>query len=219
MDVLIFSEFVFICLAFIISPGPSIMVAVSHAISYGGKASRVTALGDISANFLQMMIVLIGVFLFYDKFETSTQWIMWVGVVYLWYLTCTRFYGLVTRKNKSPIQINAPIAESGASVAERSCKGQCFKEGFLVAALNPKAFILFGSILPQYIVREQHHLIASPIYVLTMLAMDYMVVVAYAYLAARMVSKMKNIFIIEAISFAVLLVVVVRITLRNIQVA
>ena len=62
MDPLIYSEFIVTCLAFVVSPGPSVMIAVTHAVSHGLRISYMTALGDITANLLQMLIALAGVF-------------------------------------------------------------------------------------------------------------------------------------------------------------
>lgn len=194
------------------------MIAVTHAVSHGLRISYMTALGDITANLLQMLIALAGVFYLSSQFGKYMTWVMWAGVAYLWYLVIVKCIALYKSRtgdaNASFLNIRS---EEKYVVSPSALKIQCFKEGFFVAALNPKAIILFGAILPQFILRESSHHLASPIYVSTMLAMDYIAVMVYAYLASRMASRLENPFVLNLISCVLLLFIVVRITLRNLE--
>jgi threonine/homoserine/homoserine lactone efflux protein len=205
-------------MVFVITPGPSILIAISHEVLHGKNISFFTAWGDITANFLQMIIALIGVFVFASQFENGVQWLLWCGVIYLWYMVLIKTKQLISRVNSAAapsVEMTPVLAITEVSIS--SIRRQCFKEGFLVAGLNPKAIILFGAIFPQFLLRENDPLAVVPIYLFTLLFLDFVVVVIYAQLAKKMASKIKNNFHIEIVSYLLLLLVVVSVTMRNIQ--
>ena len=72
---------------YFITPGPPRVVIVSNTINYGLKKSIWTALGDISANFVQASLVtfVIGSLLI-DNPGIYT-YIKWAGISYLLYLS------------------------------------------------------------------------------------------------------------------------------------
>ena len=115
-----------------ISPGLPRVLIVSHTLNYGLKRSVWTAVGDISANFLQgfAMVFLIGTFL--KDNPQILNLLKWAGILFTVYLA----YDTYTAKIKS--------VEQGAST-ERSTFA-FYRDGFLVAGLSPKAVIFFGTI-------------------------------------------------------------------------
>ena len=69
-----------------ITPGTPRIVIVSHSINYGVKKCLWTALGDVSANTIQMILV---VFVIGSLFSNNPQILTilkWMGVFYLFYL-------------------------------------------------------------------------------------------------------------------------------------
>ena len=69
-----------------ITPGTPRIVIVSHSVNYGVKKCLWTALGDISANTVQMILV---VFVIGSLFSNNPQILTilkWTGVFYLFYL-------------------------------------------------------------------------------------------------------------------------------------
>ena len=110
-----------------ISPGLPRVLIVSHTLNYGLKRSVWTALGDISANFLQgfAMVFLIGTFL-KDNPEILNL-LKWAGILFTVYLA----YDTYTAKIKS--------VEHG-NTTKRSTLA-FYRDGFLVAGLSPKAVI------------------------------------------------------------------------------
>ena len=71
------------CLASLIltmTPGPSILLGVIHSMKYGVNKAIFTALGDISANFIQLIIVAVGLGIIMSTFELALAVSKWLGV-------------------------------------------------------------------------------------------------------------------------------------------
>ena len=120
-----------------ITPGSPRVVMCSYTMSYGLKKSVWTALGDISANSLQLVFVVIGFGLLVKDNPIILTTLKWIGVAYLLYLA----YDLYKSKAK---EINT------SDTHEKNILS-FFKDGFLVAGLSPKAWIFFGVIFIQFL--------------------------------------------------------------------
>ena len=120
-----------------ITPGSPRVVMCSYTISYGLKKSVWTALGDISANSLQLVFVVIGFGLIVKDNPIILTTLKWIGVAYLLYLA----YDLYKSRAK---EINASDTHTKNVLS-------FFKDGFLVAGLSPKAWVFFGVIFIQFL--------------------------------------------------------------------
>ena len=69
-----------------ITPGSPRVVMCSYTMSYGLKKSVWTALGDITANSLQLLIVITGLGLIVKDNPIIFSTLKWIGVAYLLYL-------------------------------------------------------------------------------------------------------------------------------------
>ena len=120
-----------------ITPGSPRVVMCSYTMSYGLKKSVWTALGDISANSLQLVFVVIGFGLIVKDNPIILTTLKWIGVAYLLYLA----YDLYKSRAK---EINASDTHTKNVLS-------FFKDGFLVAGLSPKAWVFFGVIFIQFL--------------------------------------------------------------------
>ncbi len=120
-----------------ITPGSPRVVMCSYTMSYGLKKSIWTALGDISANSLQLVFVVIGFGFIAKDNPMILITLKWIGVAYLLYLA----YDLYKSRAKEINEADAPT-KSILSF---------FKDGFLVAGLSPKAWVFFGIIFIQFL--------------------------------------------------------------------
>ena len=120
-----------------ITPGSPRVVMCSYTMSYGLKKSVWTALGDISANSLQLVFVVIGFGLIVKNNPIILTTLKWIGVAYLLYLA----YDLYKSRAK---EINSSNARTKNILS-------FFKDGFLVAGLSPKAWVFFGVIFIQFL--------------------------------------------------------------------
>ena len=120
-----------------ITPGTPRIVIVSHSVNYGVRKCLWTALGDISANTVQMVLV---VFVIGSLFSNNPQILnilKWLGVAYLFYLAYDTYKSEVSSIN------------SGANRSKSIFS--FFKDGFVVAGTSPKAWAFFPLIFPQFL--------------------------------------------------------------------
>ena len=169
-DYIIFLQ---IILFLFISPGPPRVVIVSHTLNYGLNRSVWTALGDISANTIQAIIVvfLIGSFLIDNP--QVLYYLKWAGIFYIVYLA----YDTFTSKLKN-LNLNDQNLKSSFSF---------YKDGFLVAGLSPKAIIFFGTIFPTFINFGSNIISQFFILLITYIILDFLTLMIYG-LAAEKIS-------------------------------
>ena len=120
-----------------ITPGTPRIVIVSHSVNYGVRKCLWTALGDISANTVQMVLVVFVIGSFLSNNPQILNVFKWVGVVYLFYLAYDTY--------KSKISSITPGENNSKSIFS------FFKDGFLVAGTSPKAWAFFPFIFPQFL--------------------------------------------------------------------
>ena len=180
-----------------ITPGSPRVVMCSYTISYGIKKSVWTALGDISANSLQLVFVVIGFGLLVKDNPAILTTLKWIGVAYLLYLA----YDLYKSKAK---EINT------LGTHEKNILS-FFKDGFLVAGLSPKAWMFFRVIFIQflnYISSSTNFAIQLLILWLSYVLLDFITLIIYGITADRisvwLKSNPKTINIISAIALVII---------------
>jgi len=167
MDIETWLAFVAASLVLTMTPGPSILLGVVHAMKYGTSKTAVTALGDISANFLQMMLVAIGLGTVIASSESAFLVIKWFGIATLIYMGIKMFLGEPPKINKVSEEEAVPLHK-------------LFLSGFFVAAGNPKAIVFFTAFFPQFIDPSQPLFQQMAIMCPTMAILDFSWVMIYA---------------------------------------
>ncbi|MEP0233964.1 LysE family translocator [Roseibium sp.] len=120
------------------TPGPSILLGVVHALKFGARRTIFTALGDISANMLQMMIVALGLGVVIATSPAAFQVIKWFGVAALVYMSLKMLRA-------------RPTADMSMDVVDEGGCLRLFSSGFFVALGNPKALVFFSAFFPQFL--------------------------------------------------------------------
>ena len=179
-----------------ITPGTPRIVIVSHTINYGIKNSVWTALGDISANFVQMILIVFVIgSLLEDKPEIFVYF-KWAGILYVLYLA----YETFTAKIKT-IRSVGKVSKSVFSF---------YRDGFLVAGLSPKALVFFGTIFIQFINFETNVLFQFSILAITYVSLDFLTLMIYAFAAEKIATWLKgNPRILNTISACVLVLIAI----------
>ena len=171
-------------------------------MNYGVSKCVWTALGDITANFIQgtLVIFVIGSF-FYDN-PSFLNTFKWIGIIYLIYLA----YDIYKSKLKD-INSNNYLEKSAFSF---------FKDGFLVAGTSPKAWMFFPLIFPQFIDFSSNYIVQFFILITTYMVLDFASLIAYAVLANKLIVWIKaNPKVINTISACVLLVIAIIIAMTQ----
>jgi len=190
-DYLIFLQ---IILFLFITPGLPRIVIVSHTLNYGLKKSIWTAVGDVSANIIQGVLVVFLIGSFLSDNPEILYYLKWAGILYVVYLA----YDTYTAKISS---INS---------REQSTKSilSFYKDGFMVAGLSPKAIIFFGTIFSSFINFESNVFSQFIILMVTYVVLDFLTLMIYGIAAEKisiwLKSKPK---VLNTISACVLLII------------
>ena len=198
-DFLIFLQ---IILFLFITPGPPRVVIVSHTLNYGIKKSIWTALGDISANLCQGILVVFFIGTFLSDNPDILQMLKWAGIFYIIYLaydTYTSRIKIINSKKKS--------LKSDFSF---------YRDGFLVAGLSPKSIIFFGTIFTSFIDFASNYTAQFLILIITYIILDFLTLMIYAFAANKVSIWFKdNPRVLNAISACVLIIIAIYIAVTQ----
>ena len=183
-----------IILFLFITPGLPRVVIVSHTLNYGLKRSVWTAVGDVTANTIQGILVVFLIGSFLSDNPQILYYLKWAGILYVVYLA----YDTYTAKISS------------FHSAEQSKKSilSFYKDGFMVAGLSPKAIIFFGTIFSSFINFESNVFSQFIILMITYVVLDFLTLMIYGMAAEKisiwLKSKPK---VLNTISACVLLII------------
>ena len=194
--------FLQIILFLFITPGTPRIVIVSQAVNYGVKKCIWTALGDISANTIQMVLV---VFVIGGLFSNNPQILnilKWFGIIYLFYLSYDIYNSKILNINKKKIYSKSIFS--------------FYKDGFLVAGTSPKAWMFFPLIFPQFLDFNSNYYVQFLILMFTYISLDFLSLMVYAVAADKLVKWLKaNPRTINTISACVLIIIAVIIAISQ----
>tara|TARA_B100001057_G_scaffold403116_1_gene415268 strand:- start:776 stop:1390 length:615 start_codon:yes stop_codon:yes gene_type:complete len=189
-----FILFLQIIIFLFITPGTPRVVIISYSINYGIQKCVWTALGDITANFIQAILVIFVLGSFFLDNQNFLIIFKWVGVVYLFYLA----YDVYQSKPKG---VDTKIQSSKSFFS-------FFKDGFIVAGTSPKAWLFFPLIFPQFIDFNSNYVVQFFILITTYIALDFISLIGYALLAQKLINWIKtNPKTINTISASVLIII------------
>ena len=125
----------------IVIPGPSVLFTVGRALAYGRRTALATVCGNAAGNYLVAACVAVGVGAVIQRSAPVFLAIRLAGALYLIWLGVQAF-----RKR-------GHLADAFAVAVPARSDRRAVREGFLVGVTNPKAYILFGAVLPQFVDR------------------------------------------------------------------
>ena len=185
-----------------ITPGTPRIVIISYSMNYGVQKCIWTALGDISANFVQGILVIFVLGSFFSENPNFLNIFKWVGIIYLIYLA----YDIYKSRPKEINSINN----------DEKSFFSFFKDGFLVAGTSPKACSFFPLIFPQFIDFNSNYIAQFFILITTYMVLDFLSLVGYAILANKLIIWIKaNPKVINTISACVLLFIAIIIAVTQ----
>ena len=165
-------------------------------MKYGVQKCIWTALGDITANFIQAALVIFVIGSFFSDNPNFLNIFKWVGVAYFLYLA----YDLYKSKPKDI---------SSDNITSKSIFS-FFRDGFLFAGTSPKALMFFPLIFPQFIDFNSNYVVQFLILISTYVILDFLSLIAYAILARKLIVWIKaNPRVINTISASVLIIIAV----------
>ena len=190
-DYLIFLQ---IILFLFITPGLPRVVIVSHTLNYGLKKSIWTAVGDVSANIIQGILVVFLIGSFLSDNPEILYYLKWAGILYIVYLAYDTFTAKISSINSRDQNTKSILS--------------FYKDGFMVAGLSPKAIIFFGTIFSSFINFESNVFLQFIILMITYVVLDFLTLMIYGMAAEKisiwLKSKPK---VLNTISACVLLII------------
>jgi threonine/homoserine/homoserine lactone efflux protein len=132
-----FALFLFASLILAITPGPGVIFLVTRTLSQGRAAGLASIGGVALGNFSNASIASLGLAAIFAASSSAFLIVKLAGAGYLVFL------GIRTLIAKS----TPPSASGQRPVAQF----RAFRDGFLVALLNPKTALFFAAFLPQFI--------------------------------------------------------------------
>ena len=197
-----FFIFLQIILFLFITPGAPRVLIVSHTLNYTLKRSVWTAFGDITANICQGILVVFIIGTFLKDHSEVLNILKWIGVLYIAYLA----YDTYTTKIKS-IELGIKDTKSNFSF---------YKDGFVVAALSPKAIIFFGTIFTSFIDFNSNYLSQFFILMTTYVIFDFITLMIYGIAAEKVSIWLKgNPKLLNTISACVLITIAIYIAVTQ----
>ncbi len=192
--------FIQVLLFLFITPGTPRIVIISYSMNYGVQKCIWTALGDITANFIQATLVIFVIGSFFSDNPNFLNTFKWIGIIYLTYLAYDVY-------NSKPKDINSK------NISKKNFFS-FFKDGFLVAGTSPKAWMFFPIIFPQFIDFSSNYVVQFFILITTYMVLDFLSLIGYALAANKLIVWLKtNPKVINSISACVLLIIAIIIAI------
>ena len=133
----------FVAMAFVVSatPGPNMLLVMSHSARFGWRAAMATMYGCMTSLLTMMCISAAGMGALLHAFPALFDAMRLAGAAYLAYL------GVQGWRSAVPPDADA----SGPAVSESKPASQLYRQGLLVAASNPKAILFAAAFFPQFL--------------------------------------------------------------------
>ena len=193
--------FLQIILFMFIVPGAPRVLIMSQSLNYGFRRSLWTAFGDVSANTLQGILVLLGFGALIKLFPNIIIYFKWAGIFYLVYIA----YGYIKIKSKIEITTDLKI-KSNTSL---------YIDGFLIAFFGPKAVIFFVTIFPTFLTPDENYLIQFFILMSSYVVLDFLTLAIYSGIAKTISDQLKtNLRTLNYISASALILIAIVIAIK-----
>lgn len=178
MNIEVWIAFVSAVFVFCIIPGPTVILVMSQALSYGKTSVFPLVTGVLAGDLTAMTLSLMGLGAILAASSELFLILKWAGVAYLIYLGCKTFFAKVD-ENKEPQKI-------------ASNKLAMFRSAYLVTALNPKGIVFFVAFLPQFISPSNDFLPQISILVLTFISLVALNITFYTLFAGQVRERVQS---------------------------
>jgi threonine/homoserine/homoserine lactone efflux protein len=134
-----FVAFVLASLVLAITPGPGVVYIVTRTLAQGRAAGLASVAGVAAGNLGNALGASLGLAALFALSAAAFGVVKWTGAAYLVWLG-------VQALRRPP-----PIAAATGAMPTAQRPARIFRDGFVVALLNPKTALFFAAFLPQFI--------------------------------------------------------------------
>jgi threonine/homoserine/homoserine lactone efflux protein len=128
-------------LVIIVVPGPGVVFVIGRALAHGRRSAFATATGHAAGNYVVAACVAVGLGALLQRSEQVFTVVKLAGALYLVFL------------GVQAVRHRHSLAAAMSSAAGLGDGWRALRDGFIVGVTNPKSYILFGAILPQFVDR------------------------------------------------------------------
>jgi threonine/homoserine/homoserine lactone efflux protein len=123
-------------------PGPSVLFTVGRALVYGRGVALLTVLGNSLGLLAVSVLVALGLGAVVAESIVLYTVVKLAGAAYLCWL------GVQALRHRKPVHV-----EDAAAPAATVPGARAVRQGFVVGVSNPKTFMMFAAVLPQFVDR------------------------------------------------------------------
>jgi len=160
----------------ILSPGPAVLLSLRNGATLGTRSVAWSALGNISGVCCLSAAAMLGLGVVLKSSVLLFGAVKIAGALYLFYVGLRHLRGHAVIVPADTDAMKASAFPPAAAL---------YREGFLIAATNPKAVLFFTALFPQFIDASQPVLAQFLVLTSIFVAISYVSHLAYATLAAR----------------------------------
>jgi len=137
--------FITASLVLALTPGPAVVYIVARTLSQGRTSGLASVAGVALGNLGNALGAAVGLAALFAVSSMAFTVVKWAGAAYLIWI------GLrMLRASAAPIEGSLPVAPMTPA--------KVFRDGFVVALLNPKTALFFAAFLPQFMSATAPHL-------------------------------------------------------------
>lgn len=129
-------------------PGPSVVFVIGRALAYGRGVALATVAGNSTGLLVIVVLVALGLGVIVQESIVVFAVLKFVGAAYLVWLG---YQAIRHRKG-------FVVADDGTAGVPVLGWPRVVRQGFIVGVSNPKAFMIIGAVLPQFIDRGNGHI-------------------------------------------------------------
>jgi threonine/homoserine/homoserine lactone efflux protein len=130
-------------------PGPGVLFVVGRALSHGRRTAFATAAGHAAGNYVVAACVAVGLGTVLQRSAEVFIAVKLTGALYLVIL------------GVQAIRHRRSLATAMSGAAGASDGWRALRDGLFVGVTNPKTYILFGAVLPQFVNRTAGNVAAQ----------------------------------------------------------
>lgn len=136
------AAFAIAALIIIVIPGPSVLFVVGRALSLGRVPAIASVLGNAVGVYAVAVLVAFGLGSAVQRSEAAFLVVKVIGALYLVWL------GIQAVRHRRALGDALTVRN------EMTSRRRAARQGFVVGIANPKALIMFGAVLPQFVDRR-----------------------------------------------------------------
>lgn len=131
-------------LVLIAIPGPSVVFVIGRALAYGRGVALASVVGNSLGLLVIVVLVALGLGAVVAGSVTVFTVLKLVGAAYLVWL------GIEAVRRRREFS----VADAGLASPGRMSSARAVRQGFVVGVSNPKAYLIFAAVLPQFVDRS-----------------------------------------------------------------